>query len=362
MLLEPALAVEELAGQRLPRGQVAVGSTHIAPTGSHCPRATASRTRAKSAARAPPATRMLCLRAREAVLGIRVHQPQLRGRRAHELAPRLLERPQPRPCQGERGRSRSRCSSPSGGESWAAATVAVEREGVQLGAEQSRPGPGRRPARAPARRAPSRSYRSLPRPSVEAGEPRAQRDNAAHTLARLAEAEQVVACELELERDPLAALGARDERRRRPDHARPGVEPLDRLAAEPQRRLAARVEQRSTRAPAQPSGTTRSRAASTWRTAGRAPRPAPRRDREAERLLARDAADRARDLQPLDRDALRVHAPPRPLDLPGDPVPRVPAVRQHGDPGYPHRPAANPVWRRVPPWQRPTSSSPAGGW
>ena len=134
--------------------------------------------------------------------------------------------------------------------------LAVEREGVQLGEEQPRP--GRIDARLALQRAEHLEVVPLlPRPGVEAGElAAAQRERRRHPLARLTEAEQVVARDLELERDPLAARGARDERRRRPDHPRPGVEPLHRLAAEPQRRLAARVEQQVDACPAHPSGTT----------------------------------------------------------------------------------------------------------
>ena len=172
VLLEPALAVEELAGQRLPRGQVAVGlHPHRAdreplPARDRLAHAGEERRRALRQPRV-----VLCLRVREAVLGIRVHQPQLRGRRAHELAPRLLERPQPRRVEvGVADRAHpvqlARAAAEEPGQP---AAVAVERERVQLGEEQSRPG-GVDARLALQRPEHLEVVPLLPRPGVEAGE------------------------------------------------------------------------------------------------------------------------------------------------------------------------------------------------
>jgi hypothetical protein len=62
-------------------------------------------------------------------------------------------------------------------------------------------------------------------------------------LAALAEAERVVARDLQCERDPLAVLRTLKQRRVGPDLARPRVQPRHRLAVQPQRRLAAGREQ-----------------------------------------------------------------------------------------------------------------------
>ena len=96
LLLEEALAVEELAHQRLARGEVAVGldprPADREPLAARDPLADA---RVESGRAVADPRVLLRLRAGEAVVGIALHQPQLGRERAHALAVGLLERPQP---------------------------------------------------------------------------------------------------------------------------------------------------------------------------------------------------------------------------------------------------------------------------
>ena len=73
------------------------GSIHVPPTGSHWPAATRSRMRAQSPG-ARSRIHAYCWACEQAkrYVGVALHQPQLGGERAHALAERLLERPQPR--------------------------------------------------------------------------------------------------------------------------------------------------------------------------------------------------------------------------------------------------------------------------
>src|ERR687897_910137 len=96
LLLEEALAVEEVAEQRLAGGEVAIGLDPRAadrdePTGGDLlPDARPE----PGLALADPVV-VDGLRAGEAVLGVLVHQPQLGRERAHGLAAALGERPEP---------------------------------------------------------------------------------------------------------------------------------------------------------------------------------------------------------------------------------------------------------------------------
>ena len=303
--LEPALAVRNWRTSDSPRRQVAVGLHPPRRRPASIGRAHRRAHAGEQLGRALLQPRVvLRLRVREAVLGIRVHQPQLRRRRAHELAPRLLQRPQPRRVEvgvadrgspgaarrsGGRAAARAAPRSPSSVKACSSASSSPAQDGSTPGSRSSAPSTWRscHSCHAPA----SKRASSQPRSANDAASPWPASPKPNRSLHATSSSNGI--------RSPPAARV--DERRRRPDHTRPGVEPLHRLAAEPQRRLAARVDSRSTRTRPTPPAPPPSRAASTSRTAGRAPRPAPRRDTRGRRLLARDPADRARDLQPLDR-------------------------------------------------------------
>jgi hypothetical protein len=208
--------------------------------------------------------------------------------------------------------------------------VAVERERVQLAQEQPRPR-GVDGGLALERAQHLEVVPLPPRVRVEAGElARAQRERGRRALAGLAEAERVVAGELERERHPLPAGRGGHELGARPHLARAGVQPLHRRAAEPQGRLSARVEQ-EVGPRARPPLRHSCGAAQPVRGEQRAERLA--EDRRAVvqilGLVVPDPADRPGELEPLHRHALGVHPRAGTVHRLGDPVPRVPAVRQH---------------------------------
>ncbi len=202
---------------------------------------------------------VLRLRVGEAMLGILVEQPQLRGDRADELAPRLLERPQPRRVEvrvPDRRHAVQLARRPLE-QPREPRAVAVERERVQLGQEAARPTPARRPASSSSAAQHLEVVPERPRLRVEA------RDLAAHAAANVAAApcpaspkpngSLHASSSSNGTRSPPAARSS--ERRVRPHLARRrSSAPAAGRPSEPQRRLAARAEQQIDRAPAQPPG------------------------------------------------------------------------------------------------------------
>ena len=97
LALEEALAVEELAHERLAGGQVAVRLDPRPADREPLPGGDALADPRPQPGRAVADPRVLLgLRAGEAVVGIALHEPQLGGEGPHALAEGLLQRPQPR--------------------------------------------------------------------------------------------------------------------------------------------------------------------------------------------------------------------------------------------------------------------------
>ena len=97
LALEEALAVDELAHERLAGGQVAVGLDPRPADREPLPGGDALADPRPEPGRAVADPRVLLgLRAGEAVVGVALHEPQLGRERPHALAEGLLQRPQPR--------------------------------------------------------------------------------------------------------------------------------------------------------------------------------------------------------------------------------------------------------------------------
>ena len=120
LALEEALAVHELAHERLAGGQVAVGLDPRPADREPLPGGDALADPRPEPGRAVADPRVLLgLRAGEAVVGVALHEAQLGGERPHALAEGLLQRPQPRRVDvgvadgGDLVRPASRCAAPS---------------------------------------------------------------------------------------------------------------------------------------------------------------------------------------------------------------------------------------------------------
>ena len=350
LALEEALAVQELAGERLARGQVAVGLD---------PRPADRRPLAARDALADvvPERRVvladprvvLGLRGAEDVLGVLVHEPHLRRERPLRLAPALLERPEPggvevrvadrgelvRPAVGvalvQRGEDRA--GRPPGGAVPGVPGVAeVVEAGEQLARER-----GVDAVLALQRAERGEVEAQAPGVGVEAGElagvedeRRARPVAAARALADDAEPEGVVAGDLERERDGLSPARGLDQRRVGARLARGAVEALDRPPADPERRLAAGVGDQVDAG----AGPVRRHGGRDAQPVGGEQRPelgAERDGRVVERVGLRggDPVDRAGDLERVDGRPLGADERGEALLGPAQAVARVVAVREH---------------------------------
>ena len=248
LALEEPLAVQQLAHQRLAGRQVGVRLDPGAADRDPLPRGRRRRARGRTArARARPAMR-------SAAPGSA--RSGARGRRPSAAAASSTVRTSLRQVSSS-GHSHAvsrcacpiadmRCSSPRRPREQRrpGAAVAVEREGVQPG-QQLPAQAGSTPGASSSARSTSRSCHSVhASASKRASSQRRSAKSPARACAGLAEAEHVVARELELERHPLAARAASTRTSRRAAPAAAGVQPLHGPAVQPQRRLAARVERR----------------------------------------------------------------------------------------------------------------------
>ena len=260
-LLEEALAVEELADQRLARGQVAVGlDPRPADRQPLAARDGVLDARVEPRRTVADPRVLLRLRAREAVVRIGLHQPQLARERAHALAVGLLERPQPGGVdvrvadRGDLVHPRAVAPSEQRREDLPVARVA---EAVELAQQLAAP---RALLLVHQRRQHAEIGRELPRVRIEARdlaalEPERRRDRLRPLRRRvqLRPAEQPVAGDLHLRGDP--AVG-RDERGARCGPG-PRRSPAPATGSPSTHTVASEfvTKRRSTREPAHASGT-----------------------------------------------------------------------------------------------------------
>ena len=329
LVLEEALAVEELAHQRLPGRQVAVRLDPRAADREPLPGGDPLADPRPQPGRAVTDPRVLLgLRAGEAVVGVALHEPQLGGEGPHALAEGLLQRPQPRRVDvgvtdgGDLVRPgrvapllQQRAEHRAGAQPRRAVRgVPDVAEAIEL-AQQLAP-PGVVEARlAHERDEDVEVAGERPRLAVEARQRAALqakrwggRDRLVGLGMQVGPPEEPVAGDLDARAQRLTRRRARGEHRVGADVRAPADQALDRLAVDPQRGLGVGDEQEV------------DLLALPLRGHARLHRQPPRRPQRAERhprrrvavlergrLGGRDAADRSRDPHAVGRPRVGVH-------------------------------------------------------